>query len=385
MDILLSVLLALVTLLWLSSFGYFLFLYLLTRFRKSTNIRSQKSQSLAVVIPTLNEAQWIDRKLDNLKESDYPADRMRVVVVDGGSEDGTLELIRKRISRGEAIRLISLARGSGKATQINRVFAELDEAIVIVTDADTALEPSCIGFLAGQLELEPRTGIVGAMVDPQTELIEEKVHWSLLNWIWWLEGEVWSSPGLSGVCYAMKRKAFSELMAGAKAEDVHLALNAAARGYRVRICPQAHVRELRVPRTLPDYLHYRRQRGQRYRAELSRTYLGRGVWQGWKIQQWVRYWQMTWLPRIALLVALLTAILLATPLWQWGLVVILWMTLSSLALLSGARKFMRPGKKKSGLVRWSWAGIRWGFLTLFALLFLPLPYFSKGRNDGGAP
>lgn len=382
MKILLGIFLGLAAVIWLSSFGYILFLSLLARFRKSTTTQSVESPRIAVVIPTLNEEQWIDRKLDNLRALDYPADRIRVVVVDGGSEDGTLGRVRDRILRGEAIELISLAGGSGKAAQLNRVFADLDEAVVVVTDADTTLEPSCVGFLAGRLEAEPQTGIVSAMVDPQTDLIEEKVHWSFLNWIWWLEGEVWSSPGMSGVCYAMRRAAFSNLMECAEAEDVHLALDAAARGYRVRMCRQALVREMRVPQTLLDYLRFRHQRGGRYLTELSRSYPGNPGLQGWKIAQRIRQLQMTWVPRMAMLVGILAAGLIASPHWPWVLGAAAWFALFSLLLMAGARRFANH-REQIGLVRWSWAGIGCAFLTLISLLLLDTPFFAGGSSHGG--
>ena len=44
---------------------------------------------VSVVIPTRNEMRYIEGCLSSLAEQDYPADRLEVLVIDGGSEDGS--------------------------------------------------------------------------------------------------------------------------------------------------------------------------------------------------------------------------------------------------------------------------------------------------------
>ncbi|MFP3160540.1 MAG: glycosyltransferase, partial [Vulcanisaeta sp.] len=52
---------------------------------------------VSVVIPTYNEARVIYQRLDNIAEQDYPRDRLEIIVVDGGSTDGTTDLVKKWI------------------------------------------------------------------------------------------------------------------------------------------------------------------------------------------------------------------------------------------------------------------------------------------------
>ena len=44
---------------------------------------------ISIIIPTLNEARTLPRLLDGLRRQGVPAE---IVVVDGGSDDGTAEL-----------------------------------------------------------------------------------------------------------------------------------------------------------------------------------------------------------------------------------------------------------------------------------------------------
>ncbi|MDP6010437.1 MAG: glycosyltransferase [Candidatus Poseidoniaceae archaeon] len=52
------------------------------------------------VIPTFNEEKWISRCLDSLLEQTYPKASHRIHIIDGGSTDSTLDVIRQRLEKG---------------------------------------------------------------------------------------------------------------------------------------------------------------------------------------------------------------------------------------------------------------------------------------------
>jgi glycosyltransferase involved in cell wall biosynthesis len=54
---------------------------------------------VTVIMPIRNEAAYIRRSLGAVLSQDYPPDRMEVLVVDGMSEDGTREIVRKTADR----------------------------------------------------------------------------------------------------------------------------------------------------------------------------------------------------------------------------------------------------------------------------------------------
>ena len=54
-----------------------------------------RDPSIAFVVATLDEAATIEQCLRSLVDQDYPADRLQVAVVDGGSIDGTREIVRR--------------------------------------------------------------------------------------------------------------------------------------------------------------------------------------------------------------------------------------------------------------------------------------------------
>ena len=61
---------------------------------------------VSVIIPVRNEAAFIASTLDALLAQDYPRERLEIIVADGGSDDGTREIIAQYASRYPFIRLI---------------------------------------------------------------------------------------------------------------------------------------------------------------------------------------------------------------------------------------------------------------------------------------
>lgn len=60
-----------------------------------------------VLVSTFNEEAYIGRCLDHVLDQDYPGDRIRVLVIDGGSTDRTVELVRRRAAGEPRLELIA--------------------------------------------------------------------------------------------------------------------------------------------------------------------------------------------------------------------------------------------------------------------------------------
>lgn len=61
---------------------------------------------VSVVLPARNEERFIECCLQSLLSSDYPAERMEVIVVDGVSEDRTAQIVSRLASEDARIRLL---------------------------------------------------------------------------------------------------------------------------------------------------------------------------------------------------------------------------------------------------------------------------------------
>jgi peptidoglycan-N-acetylglucosamine deacetylase len=103
---------------------------------------------VAVLIPAYNEEKVIERTIQGALDSDYP--NLRVVVIDDGSKDRTLEIARRAFAAEEAAgRVLILTRpNGGKAEALNSGLEHIGDAELFVgIDADTIIAPDAIARL----------------------------------------------------------------------------------------------------------------------------------------------------------------------------------------------------------------------------------------------
>lgn len=395
--IILSLFLAAAALLWLSTYGYLGSLAWAARFgarHRSPATRqpgpdaaggpcadepTRALPDIAVVVPVRDEEHLILQKLGDLRRTDYPG-RITWAVADGGSTDGTVGLVEREIARGEPIRLIRTVPPCGKSEQINAALGLLTEDFVVFTDADSVLDRACIGELVRLLMDDPQTALAGAVVLPRTELLEERIHWWLVNNLWWLEGEVLSAGVVGAPCYAVRRRVVRPLVRDAVPDDVHLALALSARGHRVRLCRTAHATELRVPRTRAEALAFRRRRGAEYLRELRRSTPGRRAPAGSRIAWLARCWHFRVTPALGVVVAATAVTLSLTRHWPWPWLVVAAFLVPAVVALAGSKTLRTADVSLSSLVL---AAGRLAWMLWYSLVTLDRP--KTGPHALGGP
>jgi cellulose synthase/poly-beta-1,6-N-acetylglucosamine synthase-like glycosyltransferase len=126
-----------------------------------------------VVIPAWNEGAVIGASIDRLLGMDYPVERLRVLVVDDASTDGTADAILERAARhpGRVVHLRTAVGGRGKAHALNEGLAQAladdwAEAIMI-SDADVQFESGTLRRMTRHLA-DPAVGAVTAYIKEGT-------------------------------------------------------------------------------------------------------------------------------------------------------------------------------------------------------------------------
>jgi GT2 family glycosyltransferase len=98
---------------------------------------------VAVVIPSWNSVDLLPRCLDSL----LGEEAVELMVVDNGSVDGTVELLRER-----GVSHLALGSNHGFAVAVNRGAAATRAPFVLPLNADTELVHGCVATLAAALE-----------------------------------------------------------------------------------------------------------------------------------------------------------------------------------------------------------------------------------------
>ena len=124
---------------------------------------------LAIIIPTLNRLPVLRRMLDSVKQKVIqPA---QLIIVDGGSTDGTLELIRSwpTLCQGKPITLVEQGEALGAIPAIQEGVKYLDDDIlyVFIANDDSEIVDNSID-LSTQILARDRNQAVGQIAIPFT-------------------------------------------------------------------------------------------------------------------------------------------------------------------------------------------------------------------------
>jgi len=135
-------------------------------FGKPAEVASYRPK-VAVLIPAYNEEKVIERTVRAALNSNYP--NLRVVVIDDGSKDRTLEVARRAFaSEAAAGRVLILGKAnSGKAEALNygiehigdaELFVGIDADTIIASDAISRLVPHFINPIVGAIAGNAKVG-----------------------------------------------------------------------------------------------------------------------------------------------------------------------------------------------------------------------------------
>jgi GT2 family glycosyltransferase/glycosyltransferase involved in cell wall biosynthesis len=118
-----------------------------------------------VVVLNWNSAWFTRRCVRALLRSDYPSDRLEIVLVDNGSIDGSLEQLRASFPDGSGVRILPTGANLGFAEGCNRAIRELLTAgfeYVALVNNDAWVEPDWVSAMVSAMEARPRAGAASA-------------------------------------------------------------------------------------------------------------------------------------------------------------------------------------------------------------------------------
>ena len=115
--------------------------------RRKSTFDSNYQPAVAVLVPAYNEAKVIERTVRSVLDSDYQ--NLRVIVIDDGSKDATLEVTRAAFQEEIAAGRVTVLTkpNSGKADALNFGLEQVTEELFVGIDADTLVAPDAISKL----------------------------------------------------------------------------------------------------------------------------------------------------------------------------------------------------------------------------------------------
>jgi glycosyltransferase involved in cell wall biosynthesis len=113
------------------------------------------SPLVSIVTPSFNQARYLESTLRSVLEQDYP--NLEYLLVDGGSTDGSLEIIRRYADR---LAWWVSEKDRGQTDAINKGFAHANGKILAWLNSDDTYEPNAIREAVAFLQEHPEVGMV---------------------------------------------------------------------------------------------------------------------------------------------------------------------------------------------------------------------------------
>ncbi|TCI04428.1 glycosyltransferase family 2 protein [Corallincola luteus] len=191
---------------------------------------------VTVLIAAFNEVEHIETTVRNKLAQDYPHDKLQVIVISDGSDDGTDELVMKIAEEDPRVRLLVQMPRAGKTSALNMAVPEAEGELLLFSDANSVYKSDAIAQLVKNFA-DPEVGYVtGQMIygNPESSMTGEgcsaymKYENALRQW----ETEIGSVVGVDGGIDCMRRALYQPMNAD-QLPDFVQPLKVVEQGYRV--------------------------------------------------------------------------------------------------------------------------------------------------------
>ena len=248
--------------------------------RRALELKTTDLPDISLMIPAHNESIVITHTLEALLRSNYPAEKLEILVINDGSTDDTAQQVEAVARRDGRVRLFNVPAefaARGKSAALNRGLSECRHGIIGIFDADNLPEPDSILHLARQLVADSSLGaVIGKFrcVNKNKNLLTRFINLESLAFQWIIQAGRWSMLRMStlpGTNYLIRRSLLEELGGWdeqALTEDAEMSIRIYQAGHLIKFVPYAVTWE-QEPETLRVWFKQRTRwaRGNNYVLE----------------------------------------------------------------------------------------------------------------------
>jgi cellulose synthase/poly-beta-1,6-N-acetylglucosamine synthase-like glycosyltransferase len=229
--------------------GYGILLFMLVKLKrllvKPIKPDTSYEPEVTLFVAAYNEKDFVDAKVKNALELDYPQSKIRQVWVTDGSDDGTPELLKQYAHLG--VEVYHKPERGGKIGAMNRGMQFVKTPIVIFSDGNTLLGRESIRRIVA-LFSNPVVGCVSGekrifSKEKDTAAGTEGIYWKYESKLKKWDAELHSVVGAAGELFAIRTELFTEVEKDTLLDDFMISLRIAMQGYTIQYDPDAYAIE----------------------------------------------------------------------------------------------------------------------------------------------
>jgi len=231
--------------------GYALLLAILLFFKrlfsdrkKYQDIETDDLPRVCMFVTAYNEADYVDMKVKNMMELDYPTEKMQFLWITDGSDDGTPDILAKY----PRMEVHHLPERKGKINAMNRGMQFVSAPFVIFSDSNTTLCRDAVKIIVNTFN-DPKVGCIAGekrVMSQETDNAAgsgENLYWKFESWVKRMDSDLNSTVGAVGELFAIRTNLFEKVENDTILDDFIISLRIAEKGFRIAYTPDAYAME----------------------------------------------------------------------------------------------------------------------------------------------
>lgn len=203
----------------------------------SEQISKNDLPSLSVLIAAYNEEEVIEEKIRSVLQSDYPTQKLEILVGSDNSSDRTNEILFKLEKENLQVKVRILKERTGKPQVINLLTEQSIGEVLVITDANVMLDPSSLSILAASFKNQDIALVDTRMINTSLKKDgishQEKFYIGREVRIKNQESILWGSMmGPFGGCYAVRKQNYTPVPSHFLVDDFYVNMSVLKQGYK---------------------------------------------------------------------------------------------------------------------------------------------------------
>jgi len=198
---------------------------------------SSHRPALSIIIAAHNEEKVLKDKLDSILNSNYPPEKIELLIGIDNSEDFTSLIANEYQSKFADCQVIEFEKRQGKIQIVNALVPKATNDLIVLTDANVLFTPQTLIYLQAPFE-DTSIGLVDTRMQhygikqtgisiPESQYIDNEVA------IKDAEGKLWGAMmGPFGGCFAFRKKCFEPIPAHFLVDDFYINMTCIEKGYK---------------------------------------------------------------------------------------------------------------------------------------------------------